>query len=149
MENKKLVAKIFYKPKFSTFVFLLLSFALLLTKKIEIIILGIIFVVIGLIVLLVVKDRTTAEIYEHLIILYHGDKEEKFCIPIEEIAEWNTNSGGIYILKKDGNKLFVETHETMKANKALKKVAEQAETIEILREKVRNEKLKFSFIKKK
>lgn len=148
MENKKLVAKISYKPKFSTYVFLLLSFTLLFTGNTETVILGIAFVIIGLIVLFAVKDKRIAEIYEDMILLYYDDKEE-YCIPIEEIAEWNTNSGGIFILKKDGNKVFVETHETMKANEALKKVAGHVETIEILREKVRNEKLKFSFRKRK
>ena len=97
---------------------------------------GLIFAAAALIVVFVIRDKTCAQIYADRIVLYSDESQADRIVPLNEVTEWNTQ-GGIWIRTREGQQYFVETRDTLKAHRALKKRVPELETSVGLQRKLR------------
>ena len=134
--------KIFYKPKYSTYISLMMGIGLLFLNNIYIFILGLIFIVVSLYVIFKIENKLVAEIYEDKIVIHNN---EKTIIKLNEIVEWSVIDDGIYIKTDLLKEYTIETYCTIKISDTLKKLAKDKEKILLIRNSMKgnnNRKLK-------
>ncbi len=137
--------KIMYKPRISTYFGILLGAIFLFSGHSVVMGIGVFFIAVSLFVLFGIKNRLVAEISAEDIVIYNHDGAK--TIRFEDMYEWNTFDGGIYIKTNDRKEYFVDTYCTASASDALKRYAGDKETIMITKKNMDSSK-KRSWFKK-
>lgn len=141
-KNAEMSVRVFYKPRFSTYLLLFFGVFLIVTGKGGLMVLGGIFLLISYVMFFVIKDSLRAKIDASRICLYGVNECNIANLEISDVMEWNTSSKGIYIKTVDEREYFTETYDTMQANRALRKILADKETINLLKNEKRKRKSK-------
>lgn len=125
--DSKLIKSVNFKPKTAPIVCFIVGAAVLFINNILARILGVFFVVMALLVLYLVKDKKTIDIYEKGCVIYNNKNQDlAYYLDYENVTEWDVShdNGHDTIVFKlvDENKALVDTFESNKAYDALQKV---------------------------
>ena len=86
-----------------------------------------------------IQDETCARIGAEEIVLLPEKAQAETVIPFCEVVEWNTREG-IRIRTLSGEIYFIETRDTMKAHRVLKRRMPELETSTVLQRQLRERK---------
>ena len=142
----KFIKAICFKPKTAPIVIGLVGVALLFTKKILAIILGVFFILMALLVVFVIKDHKTLDIFEKGVEVYDGDDGvNAYFLRYDDIEKWAVKheSGHDTVEFDLGNniKIIKDTFEADKAYRALYGIIKTKEEKYLEAEKHRQQSL--------
>lgn len=125
--DSKLVKSVNFKPKAAPIICGLVGFGILFINNILARILGVFFIVMAGLVLYLVQDKKTIDVYEKGCVIYNSkDNSLAYYLDFENVKEWDVShdNGHDTIVFKliDDNKALVDTFESNKAYDALQKV---------------------------
>ncbi len=119
------VKSIGYKPVFATIVIAILAICLIATLNWAAIVLGAFILIIDIVTIICVKDRTVMDIYDQGVLLYDSDDNSKaYFIDYDDVQRWTAkkNNGAneaIYFKLNDGTEIYKNTFQSSKAFRQL------------------------------
>ncbi|NLZ75092.1 MAG: hypothetical protein GX914_01155 [Erysipelotrichia bacterium] len=151
----KLIKAIGFKSKLSETIALMVGIALCATLNIYAIILGLFFIVLSVVVMVLVKDYKTIDIYEKGVIIYNSNDVTKAAyIPYKDLQEWGGkyseygSSEAIMFKLKDGETIYKNTFLANRAYIYLNRLLSEKESKAIAAEKRKNQPLTHPIIEK-
>jgi len=138
--DSKMLASVAFKPIKSPIVIGIVGIALLFINSIWMRILGVFFVGIAALVMFLVGDKKTIDIYEKGCIIYNPKNSElAYYLDFKDVEEWEvTHESGhdtVTFTLLDKNRALVETFQTNKIYAALEKACPEKNHITIMAER--------------
>ncbi len=119
------IKSIGYKPVVATVIMALLAVAFIITLKTIAILLGVFILIIDVITIVCVKDRTVMDIYDQGVLLYDSeDRTKAYFIDYADVERWTAkkDSGAneaIYFKLNDGTEVYKNTFQSARAFRQL------------------------------
>lgn len=139
--DSKLIVSAAFKPTMKPiFVISIFGVALLFVNVWLVRILGLFFILFPILVISLVKDKKTIDVYEKGCVIYNSkDQSLAYYLDFENIEEWDvTHESGhdtIIFTLLDGNRALVDTFQTDKIYAALNKIIPDKSHIAVLERK--------------